>query len=102
MFFHRKPSLTINKVASGGLSLILEERVAWETYPRLADKWIRQLKAEVVGEPIITTVEGLWQVKIAGVLYSIGFEGLEQTLELSVQDPKDNESLIAIQQELLA
>jgi len=90
--------LVVRKMASGDLSLLLTDRVDWETFPDYANAVLRVLGGTVV-ERADSPVERVWTVSIGGALFWLAHD--EVGVSLDSKSTASSSFISSIQQTLL-
>ena len=90
--------LVIQQMASGESSLLLSERVPWESFPAYAEAVLRLIGGRVV-DRVDSPAERVWTVDVGGKLFWLAHDEIGASL-----DSKSGESSLlipSIQQTLL-
>lgn len=90
------------EMASGGLALVLEPHATWEEFPILSKRWISRLGARLKTKPVMTCDECLVEVEVSGELFWITYDDFQSSIQLESKNPKNNQLVIRLREELQA
>jgi hypothetical protein len=85
------------KMHSGGLAIVLDQNSTWLKFPKRSKFWANKLKAEIIGEPIISIDECLLEVKIQSGYFWITYDDFQSSIQLEPQKPEYNEIILNLQ-----
>lgn len=88
------------KMHSGGLALVLDPNSTWLKFPKRSKFWANKLKAEIIGEPIVSCDECLLEVEIYGGKFWITYDDFQSSIQLEPKKPEYNEIILNIQSQL--
>ena len=90
----------IQKMASGGLALVLEPRSKWSQFPKYSEKWIKKLNGHALGKPVISADECLVEVRIDNGDFWITYDDFQSSIQLEPKDIKYNDIILSLQKRL--
>lgn len=88
------------EMASGGLALVLEARSSWEEFSSYLKKWVAQLNAKQISEPVINVDECLAEVEILDGRFWITYDDFQGGIQLEPMEDSFNIIVIKLQKEL--
>jgi len=93
--FKRNKKLRFERMASGSLSIVLEESMSWAKFQERSKKWIKKLNATLI-EEVDSFDERLRIVLIDGNKYWISYDDFQRSITLEPQNDISDEIIKAI------
>lgn len=95
----RASGFRVEPMASGSLSVVLQEPVSWEAFPKWADVWCRRLGATLSAKAD-SVDERVWSVSVEGNLYWLAYDDSQAALTLEPQQLVDDETIKCLAERL--
>lgn len=73
--------LKLERMASGSLSIVLQEEASWELFDRDASKWIKQIGAKLINKAD-SVDERVWEIEYSGIAFWIAYDDFQSSITL--------------------